>query len=166
MWSSALRAFDVNSEMSLKIFLTRFVQHGKILFRSFRPHQEVVGLGKVNILPLGTKLEAAQNIPRPSPPFQGILGLPSHFSSARKLFVDNILRRVTNSLASELRKKTTKQLLSGDSAPFFALVGVSLASGTGIITKEDELDGVCWEIRVCIKVNSLGNGLSCFMYLS
>lgn len=36
----------------------------------------------------------------------------------------------------------------GDSGPFFALVGVSLASGTGILTKEEELEGVCWEIRV------------------
>lgn len=40
------------------------------------------------------------------------------------------------------------RILYGDSAPFFALVGVSLASGTGIITKEEELEGVCWEIRV------------------
>lgn len=40
------------------------------------------------------------------------------------------------------------RILYGDSAPFFALVGVSLASGTGILTKEDELEGVCWEIRV------------------
>lgn len=35
----------------------------------------------------------------------------------------------------------------GDSAPFFALVGVGIASGAGILTKEDELEGVCWEIR-------------------
>lgn len=32
--------------------------------------------------------------------------------------------------------------------PFFAFVGVSLASGSvAIITKEDELEGMCWEIR-------------------
>lgn len=37
----------------------------------------------------------------------------------------------------------------GDSAPFFALVGVSLASGDGMLTKDDELEAVCWEIRVC-----------------
>lgn len=41
----------------------------------------------------------------------------------------------------------------GDSVPFFALVGVSLASGTGILTKEDELEGVCWEIRVSCFTN-------------
>lgn len=39
------------------------------------------------------------------------------------------------------------RVLFGDSAPFFAFVGVSIASGAGILTKEDELEGVCWEIR-------------------
>lgn len=67
---------------------------------------------------------------------------------ARRIFVDNILKRVTNSLAADLRRRTASRLVFGDSAPFFALVGVSLASGTGILTKDDELEGVCWEIRV------------------
>lgn len=40
------------------------------------------------------------------------------------------------------------RFLYGDSAPLFALIGISLASGTGILTKDDELEGVCWEIRV------------------
>lgn len=38
----------------------------------------------------------------------------------------------------------------GDSSPFFALVGVGLASGNGLLTKDDELEGVCYEIRVSI----------------
>ena len=68
---------------------------------------------------------------------------------ARRLFVDNILKRVTNTLAADLRRRAASRLLfRGDSAPFFALVGISLASGTGILTKDDELEGVCWEIRV------------------
>lgn len=67
---------------------------------------------------------------------------------ARRIFVDNILKRVTNSLAADLRRRAASRLVFGDSAPFFALVGVSLASGTGILTKDDELEGVCWEIRV------------------
>lgn len=136
--------------MSIRLFCSRLLQHGKILYRSLRPHQEVVGFGKINILPQGAKIEPRPRptISRVSSPNTAGFGLPAHLSSARKLFVDNVLKRVTNSLASELRKKTTKQLLNGNSAPFFALVGVSLASGTGIITKEDELEGVCWEIRV------------------
>lgn len=40
------------------------------------------------------------------------------------------------------------RFLYGDSTTFFALIGISLASGTGILTKDDELEGVCWEIRV------------------
>lgn len=40
------------------------------------------------------------------------------------------------------------RFLFGDSTPLFALIGVCLASGTGILTKDDELEGVCWEIRV------------------
>lgn len=43
------------------------------------------------------------------------------------------------------------RFLCGDSTPLFALIGVCLASGTGILTKDDELEGVCWEIRVSIK---------------
>lgn len=70
---------------------------------------------------------------------------------ARRIFVDNILKRVTNSLAADLRRRAASRLVfGGDSAPFFALVGISLASGTGILTKDDELEGVCWEIRVNI----------------
>lgn len=55
---------------------------------------------------------------------------------------------MTNTLAADLRRRAARLLFGGDSAPFFALVGISLASGTGILTKEDELEGVCWEIRV------------------
>lgn len=66
---------------------------------------------------------------------------------ARKLFIDNILNRVTTTYSAELRNQATKKLFYGDSRPFFALIGVSLASGAGVLTKEDELEGVCWEIR-------------------
>ncbi|XP_055846775.1 serine/threonine-protein kinase Pink1, mitochondrial [Episyrphus balteatus] len=66
---------------------------------------------------------------------------------ARRLFVDNVLNRVTAPYSEELRNQATKKLFYGDSAPFFALIGVSLASGSGVLTKEDELEGVCLEIR-------------------
>lgn len=42
------------------------------------------------------------------------------------------------------------RFFNGDSAPFFALVGVSLATGTGILTRDDELEGVCYEIREAV----------------
>ncbi|XP_017054614.1 serine/threonine-protein kinase Pink1, mitochondrial [Drosophila ficusphila] len=66
---------------------------------------------------------------------------------ARKLFIDNILSRVTTTYSEDLRQRATRKLFYGDSAPFFALIGVSLASGSGVLSKEDELEGVCWEIR-------------------
>ncbi|KAF5297680.1 hypothetical protein FQA39_LY12011 [Lamprigera yunnana] len=69
---------------------------------------------------------------------------------AKRIFIDNVLSRVTNTLASDLRKRAARRILFGDSGPFLAFVGVSLASGTGILSKEDELEGVCWEIREAI----------------
>jgi len=73
------------------------------------------------------------------------------FVSARRLLIDNVLKRVTNSQAAILRRRAVHQLTSqGNSAPFLALVGVSLASGSGIITKEDEIESVCYEIRQAV----------------
>ncbi|XP_034237683.1 serine/threonine-protein kinase PINK1, mitochondrial [Thrips palmi] len=66
---------------------------------------------------------------------------------ARRLFLDNVLKRVSNSTAAELRRRTAKRLLFGNAAPFLAFVGVNLASGTSIITEEDELEAACWGIR-------------------
>jgi PTEN induced putative kinase 1 len=34
--------------------------------------------------------------------------------------------------------------------PFLSIVGCSLASGSGVLTKEDELEGICWEIREAV----------------
>jgi len=73
------------------------------------------------------------------------------FVTARRVLIDNVLKRVTNSQAALLRRKAVHQLTSqGNSAPFLALVGVSLASGAGIITKEDEIESVCYEIRQAV----------------
>ena len=63
--------------------------------------------------------------------------------AAHQLFVNNVLRRVANSQANELRRKTAKQLFGGNATPFFALVGVSLASGNGKI--QSNVDVHCTE---------------------
>lgn len=65
----------------------------------------------------------------------------------RRLFVDNVLNRVTNPYSAELRSRARKSMLDGNAAPFFSLIGVSLASGDGMLTKNDEIEAVCWEIR-------------------
>ena len=74
-----------------------------------------------------------------------------NFSSVRRSVLDGVLGRVATSQAADLRRKAFDQLLSeGNSAPFLALLGVSLASGSGIITKEDEVDQICWEIKQAV----------------
>lgn len=70
---------------------------------------------------------------------------------SRRLLVDNVLSRVTSPKSSALRTEATKRFVFGDSLPFFSLVGCSLASGNGIITKEDELESICCEIRVAVE---------------
>jgi len=79
-----------------------------------------------------------------------------NFISARKTLINNVLKRVTNSQAAVLRRRAFQQLSSnGNSAPFLALVGVSLASGSGILTKEDEIESVCYEIRQTVSKTRL-----------
>ncbi|XP_012258012.2 serine/threonine-protein kinase Pink1, mitochondrial [Athalia rosae] len=133
--------------MSLRTAAHRLLQNGRVVLRSIRNPQyynqgnkiHVVEVGKTQgQLPTGGNVSAAGR-------HLGFLGL-----QARRIFVDNVLKRVTNTLAADLRRRAAKRLLFGDSAPFFALVGVSLASGTGILTKDDELEGVCWEIREAV----------------
>lgn len=74
----------------------------------------------------------------------------NRWNLARRAFVDNLLSRVTNSLSADLRRRTARQLMYGNSRPFFALVGMSLASGNGMLTNDNQLEGVCWEIRVSV----------------
>ena len=58
---------------------------------------------------------------------------------------------MTNSRINQLRRRTAQELLGGNSAPFLALVGVSLASGNGILTKEDEIESISHEVRNAVR---------------
>ncbi|XP_043256267.1 serine/threonine-protein kinase Pink1, mitochondrial [Colletes gigas] len=141
--------------MSIRTVVHRFLQNGRALLHSVRNTEcfysnyhprnyhdkiHVVQVGKSQ----GFPPQGNSNVSNTGRHL-GYLG-----AQARRIFVDNILKRVTNSLAADLRRRAAKRLVFGDSAPFFALVGVSLASGTGILTKDDELEGVCWEIREAV----------------
>lgn len=53
-------------------------------------------------------------------------------------------------LAEHLQNNFLCRFAFGDSLPFFSLVGCSLASGAGVLSKEDELEGICWEIREAV----------------
>ncbi|XP_076041478.1 PTEN-induced putative kinase 1 isoform X2 [Oratosquilla oratoria] len=67
---------------------------------------------------------------------------------ASRLF-EGLVRKVSAPLWSEAKRHTTKRLFYGETAPFFALVGVTLGSESqqGLITKQDELEALCADIR-------------------
>ncbi|XP_071451935.1 serine/threonine-protein kinase Pink1, mitochondrial-like [Hetaerina americana] len=136
--------------MSIRTVAHRLIQNGRLLFRYIKPqepYRTVVDSVKINAHE-GKAVESNLRASLGRSTFQNV-GYQVHYH-ARRIFVENILNRVTNSLASDLRKRATRRLFFGDSGPFFALVGVSLASGTGILTKDDELEGICWEIREAV----------------
>jgi PTEN induced putative kinase 1 len=138
--------------MSVRAVGVRLFKHG----RSFVQHLCKRDLNTT----IGDKINAVSQATAAPPSLPSAQAIPKNFAlrnvgvqlglQARRILIDNVLNRVTNSLSAELRKKATRRILFGDSGPFFALVGVSLASGTGILTKEEELEGVCWEIREAI----------------
>ncbi|XP_023167782.2 probable serine/threonine-protein kinase DDB_G0267686 [Drosophila hydei] len=153
--------------MSVRLLTVRLVKHGRYVLRSYwnrEIHSNILEqsqlktrskrgfpLSSVNVLRNSAVQQPTANVvprccpaPAPSPANSGLFRFGQH---ARKLFIDNILSRVTTNYSEELRQRATRKLFYGDSAPFFALIGVSLATGSGVLSKEDELEGVCWEIR-------------------
>uniref|UniRef100_U5ENE0 non-specific serine/threonine protein kinase n=1 Tax=Corethrella appendiculata TaxID=1370023 RepID=U5ENE0_9DIPT len=139
--------------MSFRLLTTRLFKHGRLLLQNYYKRE----IHSNNILDT-TRIRGIHNHQHQAKASSGNLNnLANNFAKnqglwrfgqhARRLFVDNILNRVTNPFSSDLRAQATKKLLFGDSAPFFALVGIGLASGSGILTKDDELEGVCYEIR-------------------
>ncbi|XP_025830930.1 serine/threonine-protein kinase PINK1, mitochondrial [Agrilus planipennis] len=141
--------------MSVRLFTSRIINNGFMLLRHIckREIHPINITEKVNVVPkagasrVHVATDKVNAFSRNSPLKNVGLQLTAH---ARRIFVDNVLNRVTNSSASELRRRATRRIFFGDSGPFFALVGVSLASGSGILTKEEELEGICWEIREAI----------------
>ncbi|KAJ8668126.1 hypothetical protein QAD02_009789 [Eretmocerus hayati] len=140
--------------MSIRTIAQRVLQDGRLLLRSIRNPEHFYSntknhSNKIYVARVGESQGCAPRGTGDAASAQGHLGFLG--AQARRLFVDNVLKRVTNTLAADLRRRAASRLLfAGDSAPFFALVGISLASGTGILTKEDELEGVCWEIREAV----------------
>ncbi|KYM95147.1 PREDICTED: serine/threonine-protein kinase PINK1, mitochondrial [Cyphomyrmex costatus] len=143
--------------MSIRTVVHRLVQNGRIVLRSIRNNERFHSKGytdkhldKIHV----AQIDKSQNNGLLCQNNGNVWNTRRHLgylgTHARRIFVDNILKRVTNSLAADLRRRTASKLVFGDSAPFFALVGISLASGTGILTKDDELEGVCKEIREAV----------------
>ncbi|CAG9767740.1 unnamed protein product [Ceutorhynchus assimilis] len=64
---------------------------------------------------------------------------------ARRLLVEDVL----NGVSSKVFQKTSQRGLFGNTAPLLSLVGCAVV-GQGLLTKDEELEGVCWEIRECM----------------
>lgn len=128
--------------MYLKLLANRMLHSYRLLVRTGRPLQIYP---RANIFTKESKGFSTHSQAKRIE----IKGAQSRFEYARRFLIDNVLKRVTCSLAADLRRKSARQLFNGNPSQFFALIGVSLASGTGILTKEIELEGVCYEIRVC-----------------
>ncbi|XP_011633507.2 serine/threonine-protein kinase PINK1, mitochondrial [Pogonomyrmex barbatus] len=143
--------------MSIRMIVHRLVQNGRVILRSLRNNERFCSRGyadkyinKIHVAQTGKSQNSGLFCQNDSNVWSTGKHLGYLGTHARRIFVNNILKRVTNSLAADLRRRTASRLVFGDSAPFFALVGTSLASGTGILTKDDELEGVCWEIQEAV----------------
>lgn len=79
-------------------------------------------------------------------------GVVSRLRPATTRLVQGLVRKVSSPLWTEAKRRATKRLVFGETAPYFALVGVTLVSGSqqGLVTKEDELESVCCNIREAI----------------
>lgn len=131
--------------MSVRLTVSVFYRNGTALLR-FKRTNDIRLLVRTEVAPRSVHTQALN--PSASHHSSPTSGWQNRWNVARRAFVDNLLSRVTNSLSADLRRRTARHLMYGNSRPFFALVGVSLASGNGMLTNENQLEGVCWEIRV------------------
>lgn len=138
--------------MSLRLAVNVFYRNGTALLRCRRTN-DIQLLVRTRVAPRNAHTLAVNPIVSNRSPQSS--GWQNRWNLARRAFVDNLLNRVTNSLSADLRRRTARQLMYGNSRPFFALVGMSLASGNGMLTNDNQLEGVCWEIRVSIFINVL-----------
>lgn len=70
---------------------------------------------------------------------------------ARRILIDNALNRFSFKFGTELIQKAKERGLYGNPVPLLGLVGITLASGgQSILSKDEELEGVWWEIRECV----------------
>jgi len=153
-----LRTTQVPLETNNSYLVSNFKNWTRLFWRSFEKKPEVPGgVQRRGVKTVDLEGKSVPKFSRQrSQSFSGAASSNStpnysHFGNfrqaARNLFVNSVLKRVTTNNAKNLRRKTAQEFLTGNSAPFLALVGVSLASGSGILTKEDEIECVCKEVR-------------------
>ncbi|XP_037041094.1 probable serine/threonine-protein kinase samkB isoform X2 [Bradysia coprophila] len=136
--------------MSFRFLTNRLFSHGRYFVKRYckrNIHNNILERPRTRLQPGATAVSVTKAATNPVFKNTTLFRFGQH---ARRLFVDNILNRVTTTYSSDLRTDALKKFLYGDSTPLFALIGVSLATGSGILTKDDELEGVCYEIREAV----------------
>ena len=76
-------------------------------------------------------------------------GFFQYLAPVTSRFVQNVIRKVPSPIWVSARRKAAHKIL-GETAPYFALVGVTLVSGPerGLLTEKDEAEALCGDIRV------------------
>ncbi|KAG4076149.1 hypothetical protein HA402_011495 [Bradysia odoriphaga] len=136
--------------MSFRFLTNRLFSHGRYFVKRYckrNIHNNILERPRTRVQPGATAVSVTKAATNPVFKNTPLFRFGQH---ARRLFVDNILNRVTTTYSSDLRTDALKKFLYGDSTPLFALIGVSLATGSGILTRDDELEGVCYEIREAV----------------
>lgn len=134
----------------LQVAMNRAYQHCKIVLRAIKSNY--YHIPRVNIFTKDRVSLGDNKLFLPSPKRSELRKIQSRYEYARRAIIDNVLNRTTNSLAADLRRRSVRMLFGGNPSQFFALVGTSLATENGVINKEVEFEGMCWEIRVSVAV--------------
>uniref|UniRef100_A0A646QG39 non-specific serine/threonine protein kinase n=1 Tax=Hemiscolopendra marginata TaxID=943146 RepID=A0A646QG39_9MYRI len=138
LWTQAIN----EKGMSAKI-INRFLYHGRKLFQGIRE--------KYSNITHNIKGDIAANVRD-----KGLLNATEQVSKQKyenPFFLNHLLKWATNTTAAEIRRNAAKKIIYGgrNAVPFLGFVGINLISGQGLVTKDDEIEKVCEDIRICLK---------------
>lgn len=139
VWSPFWAQATSEGGMSVKSVVNLWLGHGRKLL------QDLIGKSRVTKLfgnieenaALNHRYRRASSINNQVPP--------------KRYLVERLVRWCSTSTAAEIRRNAVKKLAYGgrNSVPYLGFVGINLISGHGMVTKQDELERLCEDIRCC-----------------
>lgn len=141
-----------DSGMSVRCFVKLLVQHGRQTLQKFLPH-----LKKNNRIDESFVYRLSVD-GRAEP----LLQKATETAVSKPSLTRHILKWCVNNQAADLRRNAAKRLMLGgkNAAPYLGFVGVNLVTGYGLITKQDEMDKICEDIRLCLGAQFWENQLT------
>uniref|UniRef100_A0A4D5R956 non-specific serine/threonine protein kinase n=1 Tax=Scolopendra viridis TaxID=118503 RepID=A0A4D5R956_SCOVI len=134
LWTQAVN----ENGMYVKI-INRFVHHGRKILQNIR--EKYTSSNVIHNI----KGDITANVRD-----KGLLNATeSKQKYKNQYFLNHVLKWVTNSTAAEIRRNAAKKIIYGgrNAVPYLGFVGINLISGQGLVTKEDEIERVCEDIR-------------------